>query len=232
MKTCPQCGNQFPEEEAGCPCCASRSLEQPAPPTSPPAPTGRPMRTSRLAIFSLVLSILLLPLGLNIVGLILGLVALVRIRNRPGKLKGRGLAIGAIIIGLVWNICLIIAFPSEFKRFRARAQQVEAKDNLGEIYTMEVSYFGEKNAFADSFRAMKWAPQGLPRYSYFLPGEAIQASVGGPYQLPAGIKPAVSQNAFTVVAVGNVDSDPTLDVWTINDGKYINISNVIDDVRE
>ncbi|MFI0453508.1 DUF4190 domain-containing protein [Actinomadura sp. 6N118] len=66
--------------------------------TPPPGPTGVAPKTSRLAIASLVTGIV----GcLSIVGVVLGVVALVRIR-RTGE-RGQGLAIGGIVAGAVWS---------------------------------------------------------------------------------------------------------------------------------
>jgi len=70
------------------------------------------MVTSKLAIASLVLGICgYFTLGLgNIVGLVLGFVALSKITNSNGQLSGRGLAIGGIIISIIVLSILAIAF--------------------------------------------------------------------------------------------------------------------------
>ena len=61
------------------------------------------MVTNKLAIASLVLGICgYFTLGLgNIVGLVLGFVALSEIKNSNGQLSGRGLAISGIIISII-----------------------------------------------------------------------------------------------------------------------------------
>jgi hypothetical protein len=132
-------------------------------------------------------------------------------------------------------VILPFAIPA-FLKFQAKARQSEPKINLGGIFTAEAVYFGEKNRFAASFDVMNWrpegsfgpdpAPGGRTRYAYFLPGQAIQPQIGGPFALPPDIKPEVSETGFTAVAVGNIDGDNTLDVWTINDSKILeNVRN-------
>jgi hypothetical protein len=60
-----------------------------------PPPLQSPARTSRLAVASLVLGILGCT---SIVGLVLGIVGLVKINNSQGRLRGRGLAIAGICV--------------------------------------------------------------------------------------------------------------------------------------
>jgi hypothetical protein len=62
-----------------------------------------PLRWSRLAMASIVLSVL--PVG-SILAPILGIVALIRFRGRP-DLLGRGLAWGGIVLGLVASALMI-----------------------------------------------------------------------------------------------------------------------------
>jgi hypothetical protein len=66
-----------------------------------PGPDFTEQRTSVLAIIALVLGILCpIPL-LGLLGAILGIIALFVISGSQGRLKGRGLAIGGIVLGLL-----------------------------------------------------------------------------------------------------------------------------------
>lgn len=66
-------------------------------------PTGQPVKTSGMAITSLILGILgILSCGITIIlsapiGLILGIVALTKINKNPERLRGKGLALAGII---------------------------------------------------------------------------------------------------------------------------------------
>ena len=62
---------------------------------------GASKQTSILAIVALILSIIISP-----VGLILGIIALIRI-NKNSNLGGKGLAIASIIIGVILTIISI-----------------------------------------------------------------------------------------------------------------------------
>lgn len=65
---------------------------------------GEPMgeqKTSIMAIVSLVCSLICLVPGLSIIGVVLGIIALLMIASSNGKLAGRGLAIAGLIVGLI-----------------------------------------------------------------------------------------------------------------------------------
>lgn len=66
----------------------------------PGDPIGE-QKTSIMAIVSLVCSLVCFVPGLSVVGVILGVLALLMIANSNGKLGGRGLAIAGLIFGLV-----------------------------------------------------------------------------------------------------------------------------------
>jgi len=73
-------------------------------------------KTSRLAIAALVFSVLgIIPL-FSIVGFILGIIALSKIKNDP-QLSGEGIAITAIVLGAFFGIILGIAFLGLFMGF-------------------------------------------------------------------------------------------------------------------
>ncbi|MEM1330718.1 MAG: hypothetical protein AAGG07_09175 [Planctomycetota bacterium] len=73
--------------------------------------SSEPPRTSVLAIFALVLSFICCIPVLPLVGVALGIVATLLITGSGGKVAGRGLAIGAIIVGLaVTGLQLALVF--------------------------------------------------------------------------------------------------------------------------
>lgn len=127
---------------------------------------------------------------------------------------------GCLVLVAIVGILAAIAIP-DFLKFQAKAKQSEAKTNMGAIFTCQVAYFGENNQYGNTFEDINWGPEGNTRYSYFLPGEVIQARLGGPYQLPEGIETLVGETTFQAIAVGNIDNDDDLDVWMINDLKIL-----------
>jgi hypothetical protein len=65
---------------------------------------GGEQRTSVMAILSLVLSLICFIPGFGLIGAILGVTALLVIGGSQGRLSGRGLAVGGIIMGLLFTM--------------------------------------------------------------------------------------------------------------------------------
>jgi type II secretory pathway pseudopilin PulG len=198
-----------------------------SPPQSPVQPPAEPV-TPASAIVALVLACVPLLL-IHLVGAGIGIFALVKINGNPQAYKGKGLAIAAIVIGFAWLVLVglfaAVAVPN-FLKFQSRAKQSEAKVTLKAIYTAETAYFAEHGTYAPTFEAIGFRPEEGNRYSYYLGDAAISGSAG-PKERPAAA--AVSQKAFKAVAVGNLDADATLDVWTIDqDGDLQNSANDVE----
>jgi len=134
-----------------------------------------------------------------------------------------------MIVVAIIGILAAIAIPN-FLRFQAKSKQSEAKGNLSGIFTGETSYQAENNRFG-SLAQIAWAPIGTSiRYQYFSGTDT--AGFAGGYTAPPGVNYTAlatdSPQAFTAGAVGNIDTDGTLDQWIINDVK--NLAILSDDV--
>jgi len=130
-----------------------------------------------------------------------------------------------MIVVAIIGILAAIAIPN-FLRFQAKSKQSEAKTNLGGIFTAQTSYFAEHNLFG-TFNDIAWAPVGQKQiYTYFSgsagdskapPLIAASAWVGVPAPAMSNVTPI----GFTAGAIGNIDSDATLDSWYVNDVKSL-----------
>ncbi len=143
-----------------------------------------------------------------------------------------GVLIGCSIAGvfgfIIIGILAAIAIP-DFLKFSARAKQSEAKSNLGAIFTTQVAYFGEYGTYGHTFEQLGWGPEGDTSYSYYLVDDVIPATKygAGPHVVPEDLKPYTTDQTFLVIAVGNIDNDSILDVWTMDDAKTLR--NVVND---
>jgi hypothetical protein len=146
--------------------------------TPPPGvtPTGQ-AKTSGMAITSLVLGILgLFSCGITaLFGLVLGIIALVKIRNSQGRLSGNGLAIAGIIVSGIFLLILplyaAMMLPALAKA-KERAQTINCVNNVKQLGLAVKMYAADNN---DQFPpASKWC-------------DAIQAYVQSPkpFQCPA-----------------------------------------------
>jgi type IV pilus assembly protein PilA len=159
------------------------------------------------------------------------------LRGKKGK-KGFTLIELMIVVAII-GILAAIAIPN-FLRFQAKSKQSEAKTNLGGVFTAEISYFGEHNFFGN-FAQIAWSPTGTARYSYnsgAYTGTAAAAAIpaltsptDNAGYVPAfafATTPARTDNNFLISAAGQIDNDPTIDEWTINDQR--SLVNTTDDV--
>ncbi len=144
-----------------------------------------------------------------------------------------------MIVVAIIGILAAIAIPN-FLRYQAKSRQSEAKTNLGAIFVAETAYFSEVNRYG-SFSEVGYALAGTTnRYTYRSPatgGAAASSQANGADRIPCGSPvgctveadgagPGAVANAatlaparFTASAVTNLDSDGTIDGWSVNDIK-------------
>jgi type IV pilus assembly protein PilA len=145
-----------------------------------------------------------------------------------------------MIVVAIIGILASIAIPN-FLTYQAKSKQSEAKVSLGAIATSAITYnaevAGSPTYVAVNIGQIGYAIVGTPRYTFWydisgtptrFPGGAAVVASGGcdPTAAPAGA--AASVSGFTAVANGQIDSDSTCDVWTMNDMKTL--SNITNDV--
>jgi type II secretory pathway pseudopilin PulG len=193
-------------------------MDQP-PPLSPTAPPGR---TSPLAIFALVMSCLFFVPLFPLIGLTLGIVALVR--SRPGQ--PRGVAIAAVAVGPVaffflQGICAAIAIPS-FMKYIRRSKVVEARLNVRRLANLAVQYQAEHARLPP---AVDWTPAGSacgqehnrfapdPRAWSVAPWSDLQFSVDTPHYYQYRIE-TVGPGEIAVEARGDLDCNGTFSHFT------------------
>ena len=163
------------------------------------------------------------------------------------KLRGKKgfTLIELMIVVAIIGILAAIAIPN-FLKFQAKSKQSEAKTNLGAIFTGQVSFFGEQNAYG-LFSQINWSPSGTPRYHYTLAGwdDNVGSSVGvlaASLTVPnwTGNLNAVADNTGTLInppaigvvntttpatfaagAGGKISNSATTDGWIINQDRRL-----------
>jgi hypothetical protein len=141
---------------------------------------------------------------------------------KEGIMKIGKYAIAAII---VLGLCGCKAADREDPAQPAKASEVESA--LAAALAAQADFFAKNNAYADTFAKLGWKPPEGHAYAYFLPGEVIQPAAGGPFQPIGGLAPSVATDGFVILAVGNLDKDPTLDIWQVDQTKEVR--RVVDD---
>ena len=159
-----------------------------------------------------------------------------KLRSKKGK-KGFTLIELMIVVAII-GILAAIAIPN-FLRFQAKSKQSEAKTNLGGIFTAQIAFFGDNNFFGN-FAQIAWAPTGTARYTYYSGAYTGSVSASSPNDnagstLAANTEPtglARTDNTFVIGASGNIDTDATLDQWTITEVRVLGALAGHDDVTD
>ncbi|TAJ26017.1 MAG: prepilin-type N-terminal cleavage/methylation domain-containing protein [Nitrospirae bacterium] len=143
-----------------------------------------------------------------------------------------------MIVVAIIGILAAIAIPN-FLRYQAQARQAEAKSNLSGIFVAETAFFGENSRFS-GFQEIGFSLAGSTnRYTYrsmtttvvggvVTPGtiatDTINAGIGTVAPDNTVVPAASSGMGFTATATANLDNDPTIDQWHVNDIKQ-NLQN-------
>lgn len=133
-----------------------------------------------------------------------------------------------LVVVTIMGILAAIAIP-QLTRYQVKSRQAESRANLGGIFASQMVFFAENNRFG-GLAQIGFSVAGLSnRYNYRAvttdangnqtpqPGDLISAVVG-PITADNVIYPAESGSiGFTATATGNIDVDPTVDQWYVND---------------
>lgn len=128
------------------------------------------------------------------------------------------------IMAMVGPLLMVAAALPSYLNYGKRARQAEARMNLGAIYVAELAFYRTHGRYGTFDEIGFSVPGSAHRYTYRIdgsgrPGTVIPAGNGTAMpdnsRVPAGFGPA----GFTATATADIDADPTLDQWHVNDAK-------------
>ena len=158
------------------------------------AAAKKPDRISRMAIASLILGVLgLIPIGVTaLFGLILGILALVKIKRSKGALGGFGLALAGTIVSGVFLLTALgvgALWLSTMRQMKARAPAYRCINHLSQLCWGTRMYLDDHNKCFPS--AATW-------------GDDLRSSIGAPntFKCPLGDKNQRSHFAFNAQLSG------------------------------
>jgi prepilin-type processing-associated H-X9-DG protein len=164
------------------------------PPSATGSPPSPPPKTSALAITSLVLGCLgILTCGItSLVGLVLGIIALVRINKSKGQLGGQGMALAGTIVSAIFLLfapmMAALLLPA-LARAKQKASSVQCMNNLKQLSLGVIMYANDNK---DQF------PTGTSWCDLIMPYERASQ----PFVCPQGKPGQRSHYAFNAKLVG------------------------------
>ncbi len=105
-----------------------------------------------------------------------------------------------MIVVAIIGILAALAIPN-YRTFTNKAKTSEAKTLLGAIATMQEAFQAERGTYASDIVTLGFASTG---HTYFLEPEFEK-----------------SDYSFTATTSGNLDTDPDVDIWTINETRTL-----------
>ena len=145
---CPTCGQTYDtEQSAACPSCGPES-EAADPAASPPidrnTPGEAPRTVSALAVTALVLGLVSLCVpAAGLIPIVLGIVALVRLKKPESQHTGKGFAIAGIATGgagLVMTCLLIVLMLPALSAARREAHTVQTLSHMRQVSIAMLTY--------------------------------------------------------------------------------------------
>jgi type IV pilus assembly protein PilA len=124
-----------------------------------------------------------------------------------------------MIVVVIIGILTALAVP-RYMKVASKSKQSEAKGILKQIYTMQAAYYGEHETYClNGAQASMAALDGFARI-----GVTITPPARYTYDMVA------DNTSFICTATSNLDTDPTIDTWTIDDDG--NLVNTINDAED
>jgi len=156
----------------------------------------------------------------NLVGLVrLRRAGLTTIRSKENKgldmyrRKQKGFTlIELMIVVVIIAILAALAIP-KFMQATTKSKQTEAKQILKQIYTMQYAYRQEYNSYCCN-GASASAGSSIP-----VLGVDVMVTARYTYVITA------APNTFTATATANLDDDPAVDTWTIDQTGALTCTN-------
>ncbi|MBL6991130.1 MAG: hypothetical protein ISR65_15195 [Bacteriovoracaceae bacterium] len=131
------------------------------------------------------------------------------------------------IVGFFGGIMLLgvisaLLIPN-LKKVQSKSKTSEAKIGLASIYVAQMQNHAEEGTYSSDLINIGFEPTGMKFYKFgFTDTSALFKRFCSDC--------FANKERFKAVAIGNIDSDPTIDVWTIDDRK--SLIHVVNDLKE
>jgi len=150
------------------------------------------------------------------------------ILESPAKQKSKWtIVLYVVLVMVVMSIISLyilsrLAVP-EMKKVQSKARMSEAKLGLASLYAAQTMHSVEYDTYTNDMSKLDIPRENFKFYKFGLADTSAYFAKYCP-------ECKADQSTFKMVAVGNIDNDDTMDVWTIDQDK--NLVHVIDDSKQ
>lgn len=202
-------------------------------------------RTSVLAVFSLVLSLVCCIPGLGLLGAGCGVGALVGIGTSRGRVGGKGLAIAAIVVGVLVSLAWVAGYYGvkvAFEQMLTTSQKIVSSIESGDYDAargalappLDGMSDGDFAAFAAAYRAelgsYKSGPDTLGAYIQMFTDPLVSQQMQSPPPIGNAIPVPIEFEQETVVVFLGADQqggEITELVYPLPDGSFLRLSDFV-----
>jgi hypothetical protein len=177
------------------------------------------------------LGVIFFPLGL--LGAGIGIYVLTMLRGALGRYSGRRAAAIAVALGVLafaGEGALALSWMQKRNRLHLSELQKTAPEDLRALVRAQKLFRASRDTFGTFDEVRYNAPYGC--YTIYL---GADDRMGGSCEgamavtLPEGYTPTVTEEAFSAVAVSNLDDDEVLDVWVVTEQGVV--EHTVDDLE-
>jgi len=181
-----------------------------------------PGRIKLISAFAIVLAIISLLSALAglilfiLAGTVAGLLGLFILLQHK---FGRTTALSIVVVSAFGFLIVFGFFVEKIAGFfLQKPSSEEARWNLVTFSRAQTIYYAHNRVFATSFEDMGYELRNQKYYAYFISPEKSYQPKDKTFKLPKNVEPYISESGYNFCAVGQLDDDPTLDVWCLEAG--------------
>jgi len=121
-----------------------------------------------------------------------------------------------VVVGFGLLILWDFLIGPTIRHFHKPAPAVVLKQDLLRLQAAQKIFYFANHRYAKSFQELDWQPDQNGEFAFFLDPQTSVQPKDHNYPLPENLSPFTADEEFLVIAVGNIDQDETLDVWSMD----------------
>ena len=118
------------------------------------------------------------------------------------------------------SLVIFVIIVKDILQFSYRSHQVSEERYLLTLFKAQKSYFDKNGKYASQFSLLLLSDKVISyKYNLYLGTDVLygHSDVNKNMELPAYLSAYLSNRGYVIFAIGQLDSDPALDIWMITE---------------